>query len=34
MLKCNPNERITAKNALEHPYFSDIIEKLKPLYKK
>ena len=34
MFKCNPNERISAKNALEHSYFKDAIEKLKPLYAK
>eukprot|EP01016_Furgasonia_blochmanni_P028129 TRINITY_DN2957_c0_g1_i1.p1 TRINITY_DN2957_c0_g1~~TRINITY_DN2957_c0_g1_i1.p1 ORF type:complete len:371 (-),score=125.58 TRINITY_DN2957_c0_g1_i1:190-1302(-) len=32
MLRCNPTERITAKNALTHPYFKDIPESLKKLY--
>lgn len=29
MLKLNPQERITAKDALLHPYFDDIPEELK-----
>jgi len=32
LLRCNPSERITAKKALEHPYFSDIPDSLKKLY--
>jgi len=32
LLKCNPNDRITAKKALEHPYFCDIPENLRRLY--
>jgi cyclin-dependent kinase len=32
MLKCNPSERISAKNALSHPYFNDIPDNLKKLY--
>jgi len=34
LLKCNPMERITAKKAVEHPYFNDIPETLRQLYKK
>jgi hypothetical protein len=34
MLKCNPADRITAKKALEHPYFKDIPESLMKLYQK
>lgn len=33
MLRCNPQERITAKAGLEHPYFNDIPENLKQLYR-
>ena len=33
MLKFNPAERISGKNALNHPWFSEISEKLKKLYK-
>ena len=29
MLRFNPDERISAKNALEHPYFNEIIDKNK-----
>ena len=29
MLEINPKERITAKTALSHPWFSDIPDKLK-----
>eukprot|EP00330_Aristerostoma_sp_ATCC50986_P000806 CAMPEP_0114591976 /NCGR_PEP_ID=MMETSP0125-20121206/13921_1 /TAXON_ID=485358 ORGANISM="Aristerostoma sp., Strain ATCC 50986" /NCGR_SAMPLE_ID=MMETSP0125 /ASSEMBLY_ACC=CAM_ASM_000245 /LENGTH=304 /DNA_ID=CAMNT_0001790395 /DNA_START=48 /DNA_END=962 /DNA_ORIENTATION=- len=32
MLRCNPAERITAKDALNHPFFKDIPENLKKLY--
>jgi cyclin-dependent kinase len=32
LLKCNPTERITAKKALEHPYFNDLPDTLKKLY--
>eukprot|EP01015_Nassula_variabilis_P030145 TRINITY_DN6589_c0_g1_i15.p1 TRINITY_DN6589_c0_g1~~TRINITY_DN6589_c0_g1_i15.p1 ORF type:complete len:102 (-),score=29.47 TRINITY_DN6589_c0_g1_i15:60-365(-) len=32
MLRCNPAERITAKNALSHPYFNDVPESLKRIY--
>lgn len=32
LLRCNPSERITAKKALEHPYFADIPDSLKKLY--
>ena len=34
MLKYNPAERITAKDALKHPYFNDIPDTLKKLYSK
>jgi len=34
MLKCNPNERVTAKNAISHEYFADIVEQFESLYKK
>jgi len=30
-LKCNPAERITAKKALEHPYFKDVPEEVKKM---
>jgi hypothetical protein len=33
MIKINPAERITAKKALEHPYFKDLPEFTKSLYK-
>jgi serine/threonine protein kinase len=29
MLKCNPAERITAKDAMLHPYFKDVDESIK-----
>ena len=32
MLKMNPAERISAKEALLHPYFRDIPANLKKLY--
>lgn len=32
MLKSNPAERISAKNALAHPYFNDVPESLKRIY--
>lgn len=32
MLRCNPSERITAKAALEHPYFNDIPDSLRKIY--
>jgi len=32
MLKINPTERISAKAALEHVWFKDILEKVKKLY--
>jgi serine/threonine protein kinase len=31
MLKCNPAERITAKQAMLHPYFSDVAEEIKKM---
>lgn len=33
MLKYNPNERITAYEALNHDYFKDIDEKVNPYIK-
>jgi len=32
MLRANPNERVTAKDALKHMYFADILEEMKPIY--
>jgi len=32
MLRCNPAERITAKDALNHVFFKDIPDNLKKLY--
>jgi len=32
LLKCNPQERISGKKALEHQFFADIPESLKKLY--
>jgi len=32
MLKCNPSERISAKQAMTHSYFKDIPDNLKKLY--
>lgn len=32
MLKIDPNIRITAKDALKHPYFSPIQKQLKDIY--
>jgi hypothetical protein len=32
MLRNNPAERITAKDALLHPYFKDVAENMKYLY--
>jgi serine/threonine protein kinase len=29
MLKCNPAERITAKDAMAHPYFKDVPDYIK-----
>ena len=29
MLKCNPAERITAKEALKHPYLKDVPDSIK-----
>lgn len=34
MLQSNPYNRITAKDALIHPYFKDIPEELLKIYKK
>jgi len=32
LLKYQPSERMSAKNALEHPFFKDISENLRKLY--
>ena len=29
MLQCNPNKRITAKDAMNHPYLADVPDKIK-----
>lgn len=29
MLKCNPSERITAKEAMKHPYLKDVPDYIK-----
>lgn len=29
MLKCNPKERITAKEAMNHPYLKDVPQQIK-----
>jgi serine/threonine protein kinase len=29
MLKCNPSERITAKQAMDHPYLKDVPDSIK-----
>jgi serine/threonine protein kinase len=29
MLKCNPAERITAKDAMQHPYLKDVPDYIK-----
>jgi cyclin-dependent kinase len=29
MLKCNPAERITAKDAMNHPYLRDVPQEIK-----
>jgi len=34
MLKLNPSERISAADALAHPFFKDIPESLKAMYDK
>jgi hypothetical protein len=34
MLKINPSQRITAKNALEHQYFKNLPESVKNIYIK
>lgn len=34
MLQPNPHNRITAKDALIHPYFKDLPEEILNLYKK
>ncbi len=33
MLQINPKDRITAADALEHPYFNNIPENLRKIYK-
>lgn len=32
MLKINPSQRITAKAALEHPYFKELPDFVKKIY--
>jgi len=34
MLRLNPTERISAADALAHPFFKDIPESLKAMYDK
>lgn len=34
LLRSNPQERISAKQALEHEYFKEIAENWKKLYQK
>lgn len=34
MLKINPSERISATEALKHPYFADLPETLSSIYQK
>ena len=29
MLKCNPSDRITAKDAMKHPYLRDVPDDIK-----
>ena len=29
MLKCNPGDRITAKNAMQHPYLKDVPDDIR-----
>eukprot|EP00831_Metopus_contortus_P025720 TRINITY_DN2208_c0_g3_i2.p1 TRINITY_DN2208_c0_g3~~TRINITY_DN2208_c0_g3_i2.p1 ORF type:complete len:249 (-),score=39.87 TRINITY_DN2208_c0_g3_i2:68-814(-) len=31
LLQCDPNKRITAKDALQHPYFADVPEAVKTM---
>jgi serine/threonine protein kinase len=31
MLRCNPSERITAKEALQHVYFKDVPDAIKKM---
>jgi len=31
MLKCNPIDRITAKEAMQHPYLSDVPEEIRKM---
>ena len=33
MLKIDPEERISAEDALKHPYFNDIQQLIKEIYK-
>lgn len=33
MLQIDPEKRITAEEALKHPYFDDIQDLLKEIYK-
>jgi len=34
MLKCNPIERITAKQALQHPYLKDVPDSIRNMKMK
>lgn len=34
MLKLNPLERITAKEAIEHPYFNDLSKEALDIYRQ
>jgi serine/threonine protein kinase len=31
MLKCDPNERITAKDAMKHKYLADVPDEIKKM---
>jgi serine/threonine protein kinase len=33
MLQINPEKRISAENALKHPYFDDIQKLIKEIYE-
>lgn len=33
MLQIDPEKRITAEEALKHPYFDDILSLIKDIYK-
>lgn len=34
MLRCNPYHRITAKDALKHPYFKDVPQNIRKMKSK